>query len=118
MDILFQTSWTSWEVLGFARAPAMGAGAIGALGSVPGTVCAHPLDVIKIRCLAASVVVDYWRVNMEILRLKAYYFNNEQMASPGSFGVFENSRAESEGQKASKSEGVTEQISSLRGQTF
>ncbi|OLP85220.1 Mitochondrial carnitine carrier [Symbiodinium microadriaticum] len=25
------------------------AGAIGALGSVPGTVCAHPLDVLKIR---------------------------------------------------------------------
>ena len=24
-------------------------GAIGALGSLPGTVCAHPLDVLKIR---------------------------------------------------------------------
>ena len=27
----------------------MCSGAIGALGSVPGTVCAHPLDVVKIR---------------------------------------------------------------------
>ena len=30
-------------------------GAIGALGSVPGTVCAHPLDVLKIRHLGARL---------------------------------------------------------------
>ena len=36
-----------------------GPGAIGALGSVPGTVCAHPLDVLNIRCLA-DLAVKKW----------------------------------------------------------
>ena len=29
-------------------------GSIGALGAIPGTMCAHPMDVLKIRCVNIS----------------------------------------------------------------
>ncbi|CAK9118485.1 unnamed protein product [Durusdinium trenchii] len=40
-------------VVGLSHFAPIQQGAIGALGSLPGTVCAHPLDVVKIRSLDA-----------------------------------------------------------------